>query len=124
MKPNDCTRLRLSYRSNHLSQKAFDRRGHTDVRFQLPREDRSRIVGKPEVIQVGPISNYKSACVCQSIAHEKRVYREQSANLEALLPVSPSLGLHPTLRLMTLHVGPSGWTDSLLLGESLHRGYP
>src|SRR6267378_6985422 len=35
-----------------------------------------------------------------------------------------ALGLDRTLRLMTLHVSATGWTGSLLLGESLHRGYP
>jgi hypothetical protein len=37
----------------------------------------------------GRIGNGKSACAYQSIAHEKRVYREQSANPEAFLPASP-----------------------------------
>ena len=32
-----------------VAKRAFGRRGHTDVRFQLPREDRSRI-DKPEVM--------------------------------------------------------------------------
>jgi hypothetical protein len=62
---------------NHLSKVA----GEFFLNSQVGRKRR---YGK-----FGRIGNGKSACVYQSIAHEKRVYREQSANPEALLPASP-----------------------------------
>jgi hypothetical protein len=43
-----------------VANRAFGRRGHTDVRFQLPREDRYRI-DKPEVMRSGYWDNFRMA---------------------------------------------------------------
>ncbi len=75
-------------------------------------------------LQIVRIPKKKRAAFYNTNHSRYRVDCDAVQSSDDTFRIAPSLEPSPAVRPMTLHLRPTGWADSLLLGESLHRGYP